>query len=155
MKATLSAATALAAAAMVAPTNDTPPLPPETTITIQEAAPSDGTPPLPVTPDDQAFRVGADPSRVGLIRLGNGTTEIVEFSRPSGVADSCQHTVCNAPAGSRWIGVDDRSYEKMADGSFFQRPTAQDRADGVVPVKNKKRCAVGTWGTARIAADDT
>lgn len=102
---------------------DIPPLPLEPTIPI---------PPLPQEPAPAApdNLIGVDPTRAGMIRVETGT-QLVSFLRPIGVADSCQWTTCNAPAGSQWLGKDERIYVKLADGSFRIQPTARERAAGV------------------------
>ena len=103
-----------------------PPLPPAPTVVI---------PPLPVAPVAPVApgTAAVDPTRAGMIRTQNGT-RLVSFLRPIGVADSCQWTTCNAPAGSQWLGKDERIYVKLADGSFDIRPTAAQRAAGAKPV---------------------
>lgn len=82
------------------------------------------------------------PGRVGLVRDGDGS-RVVPFMRIQGHANSCRCTVSNSPVGSRWLGIDERIYEKLADGSFWQMPTANERSAGAVATR-----PVGTWGSA-------
>ena len=90
------------------------------------------TPPLPdEAPPVAEPVVSVDPTRAGMIREDTGT-RIVGFSRPLGVADSCKLTTCNAPIGSRWLSLDERRYQKLADGTFQKLLTAQERAAGMV-----------------------
>jgi hypothetical protein len=108
-----------------------PPLPDEQPdIFVEEPTPElpDAIPESPMADD---IIDGVDPTRVGLIREDAGT-RYVALVRPMGVAQSCQWTVCNAPAGSRWLGADERRYEKLADGTFRLLLTAQQRADGML-----------------------
>ena len=115
--------------------------------------PSD-VPSLPEEPSESPLRPQIDdltnvpPGRVGLVRDGAGS-RVVPFSRIQGHADSCRYTVRNSPVGSRWLGLDGRSYVKLADGTFWQRPTAQVRAAGAgdIPSQFVARPA-GTWGSA-------
>lgn len=132
-----------------------PPLPIATPIPpapiAPPAPPIDEVPPLPDNAVASSVRVGADPSRVGTIRLGNGTTQIIEFEEPAGVADACQHTTCNAKAGSKWRGLDGNLYQKQADGTFIRWLIASERMGGIEQTVAVRR-PVGNWGTAAKVA---
>ncbi len=133
-----------------------PPLPiatpiPSAPIAPSPPAPIDEVPPLPDNVVASPVRVGADPSRVGTIRLGNGTTQIIEFEEPAGVADACEHTTCNAKAGSKWRGLDGNFYQKQADGTFIRWLIASERMGGIEQTVAVRR-PVGNWGTAAKVA---
>lgn len=87
------------------------------------------------------------PGRVGLVRDGDGS-RVVPFSRIQGHADSCRCTTRNSPVGSRWLGLDERTYVKLADGTFWRSPTAQERVAGASNTPPLPDRPVGNWGTA-------
>jgi len=131
-----AAAVLLVAAAAVQPntTPDRPPLPteqPEFFAAPNETPPNE-TPPLPndeqpepePEPADQTL---VDPSRVGLVREGEGT-KIVAFLRPIGIADSCEVTTCNAEPGTLWLSKNERTFIKLRDGTFRLRQRAKAKA---------------------------
>ena len=109
-------------------------------------------PPLPEEPSESPVVPQIDdltnvpPSRVGLVRDGVGS-RVVPFSRIQGHADSCRCTTRNSPVGSRWLGLDGRTYTKLADGTFWLRPTAQQRAAGAGDTPPLPDRPVGNWGT--------